>query len=357
MIISFVRRWAAILLALLVVAGGSGAVAAQSSESATPSASPAPISTLPVTITDGTGASVTVSDISRIVSLNGNVTETLFALGLGANVVADDVSALYPPEAVALPKIGYQGELSAEGILSFNPTVVIGDDTAGPPEVLDQIRAAGVPLVIVKSDPSSIYGPVNEIKQIGSALGIESAGNTLAGSLEQQLKDAEALAATATSKPRVAFLYLRGQGTELIAGTGTSADLVITAAGGINAGADSGIQGYVPITPEALVAAQPDIILVMQMGLSSVGGVDGLLKIPGVAQTPAGENKRIVAFEDLYLLGFGPRLGAAVHDVTLALHPELPGEPINPQWQGLDVAIPASPEASPEASPVASPAA
>lgn len=317
----------------------------------TPSASPAPgtapTPTLPVTVTDASGAEVTVTDVSRIITLNGDITETVFALGLGGNIVADDVSALYPPEAVALPKIGYQRELNAEGILSFEPTVVIGDEEAGPPEVIQQLRDAGIPVVIVSSDPSSIYSPVDEIKQVGAALGIPDEGNTLATSLETQLKDAEALAATATSKPRVAFLYIRGQGTQMIAGSGTAADLVITAAGGINAGADSGIQGYAPITPEALVTAAPDIILVMQGGLASVDGVDGLLAIPGIAQTPAGETKTIIAFEDLYLLGFGPRLGAAVHDLTLALHPELEGEPINPQWQGTDVAPMASPAASP----------
>ncbi|MGC4190292.1 MAG: hemin ABC transporter substrate-binding protein [Thermomicrobiales bacterium] len=346
------RRIGALLAALALVASMALApfVSAQTPE-ASPASGRVPTPTLPVTVTDASGASVTITDVSRIITLNGDITETVFTLGLGGNVVADDVSALYPPEAVALPKIGYQRELNAEGILSFEPTVVIGDEEAGPPEVIQQIRDAGIPVVIVSSDPSSIYSPVDEIKQVGAALGIPEEGDALATSLETQLKDAEALAATATSKPRVAFLYIRGQGTQMIAGTGTAADLVITAAGGINAGADSGIQGYAPITPEALVATAPDIILVMQGGLASVGGVDGLLAIPGVAQTPAGESKSIVAFEDLYLLGFGPRLGAAVHDLTLALHPDLTGEPINPQWQGTDVEVMASPAASPSASP------
>lgn len=346
------RRLGAFLAALALIASMafSPVVSAQ-----TPVASPvsgeAPTPTLPVTVTDSSGAEVTVTDVSRIVTLNGDITETVFALGLGGNVVADDVSALYPPEAAALPKIGYQRELNVEGILSFEPTVVIGDEEAGPPEVIQQLRNAGIPVVIVSSDTTSIYGPVDEIRQVGQALGIPAEGDALATKLETQLQEAEALAATASSKPRVAFLYIRGQGTQMIAGSGTSADLVIAAAGGINAGADSGIQGYAPITPEALVAAAPDVILVMQAGLASVGGVEGLLAIPGVSQTPAGESGNVVAFEDLYLLGFGPRLGEAVHDLTLALHPDLDGAPINPQWQGTDVAVEASPAASPSASP------
>ncbi|MGC4108756.1 MAG: hemin ABC transporter substrate-binding protein [Thermomicrobiales bacterium] len=352
MVSPFTRRIGALLAVLALVASMafSPFVSAQTPE-ASPAAGEAPMPTLPVTVTDATGAEVTVTDVSRIISLNGDITETIFALGLGGNVVADDISALYPAEAAALPKIGYARDLNAEGILSFEPTVVIGDDGAGPPEVIQQIRDAGIPVVIVSSDPNSIYGPADEIKQVGTALGIPAEGEALATTLETQLQEAEALAATATSKPRVAFLYIRGQGTQMIAGAGTSADLVITAAGGVNAGADSGIQGYAPITPEALVAAAPDIILVMQAGLASVGGVEGLLAIPGIAQTPAGETGTVVAFEDLYLLGFGPRLGQAVYDLTLALHPELTGEPINPQWQGTDVVVEASPAASPSASP------
>ena len=352
MMTPFTRRMAALLatLALIASLALSPFVSARTPE-ASPASGSVPTPTLPVTVTDATGAEVTVTDVSRIITLNGDITETVFALGLGGNVVADDISALYPPEAASLPKIGYQRELNVEGILSFEPTVVIGDEEAGPPEVIQQIRDAGVPVVIVASDTSSIYGPVEEIRQVGAALGIPAEGDALATTLETQLQEAETLAATATSTPRVAFLYIRGQGTQMIAGAGTSADLVIAAAGGINAGADSGIQGYAPITPEALVAAAPDVILVMQAGLASVGGVEGLLAIPGVAQTPAGEAGAVVAFEDLYLLGFGPRLGAAVHDLTLALHPELDGEPINPQWQGTDVALEASPAASPSASP------
>lgn len=310
----------------------------------------APMPALPVTVTDATGEDVTVEDVSRIIPLNGNIAETIFALGLGSNVVATDTSALYPEEALALPKIGYQRELNAEGILAMSPTVVIGDQGAGPPEVLDQVRAAGVPVVILESE-ETVEGPPALIRSVGETLGIPEEADVIAANVDQTLDETAALIAEVDESPRVAFLYIRGQGTQLISGTNTSADVVISAAGGVNAGADSGTEGYFPITPEALVEAAPDVILVMQGGLASVGGVDGLLQIPGVSQTPAGEAERIVAFEDLYLLGFGPRIGDAIYDLALALHPELDGEPRNPQWQGTDVAAPD--EASPEASPAA----
>jgi len=298
---------------------------------------------LPATVTDVNGDEIVVEDVSRIIPLNGNIAETIFALGLGGNVVATDVSALYPEEALALPKIGYQRELSAEGILAMEPTVVIGDEGAGPPEVIDQLRTAGVTVVILPVD-ETVTGPPALIRAVGQALGVPEAGDELATSVETTLAEVEEMVATVESQPRVAFLYIRGQGTQLLAGTGTSADTVIAAAGGVNAGAESDAGGYFPITPEALVEAAPEVLLVMQAGLASVGGVEGLLAIPGIAQTPAGENANFVAFEDLYLLGFGPRFGDTVHDVALAFHPELEGGPRNPQWQGTDVAIP---EASP----------
>ncbi len=342
-----VRRGAPLaVIFALVLALLAPAASAQTPE-AGEGAPPAP--QLPATMTDATGAEVTVEDISRIVPLSGAITETVFALGLGANVVAVDVSATYPEAAQALPKIGFQRDLNAEAILAMEPTVVIGDEAAGPPAVLDQVRAAGVPVVILAND-TSIEGPPALVRGVGQALGVPEVADAVAGDIEATIAGVAEMVAGVSETPRVAFVYLRGPETQLLAGTNTEADTVITAAGGINVGAESGAEGYFPVTAEALVAAAPDVILVTQGGLASVGGMQGLLAVPGVAQTPAGENERIIAFDDLYFLGFGPRIGDAIHDVALALHPELDGEPLNPQWQGTDIAAPpASPEASPAA--------
>lgn len=300
---------------------------------------------LPVTVTDVNGNSIDVTDISRIIPLNGNVAETLFALGLGPNVVAVDISATYPAEAAALPKIGYQRELSAEGILSFEPTLVIGTQNAGPEDVIQQVRDAGVPVIILPVQMTAA-GAAEEVRAIGAAVGLAEEAEALAAMIDARVAETAALVEGVETKPRVAFLYIRGEGTQMIAGAGNQADAIITAAGGINVGTEIGIEGYQPITPEALVEAQPDYILVMQAGLASVGGVEGLLSIPGVKETPAGENGAIIAFDDQYLLGFGPRIGDAVYDLTLALYPDIEGAPIHPGWQGTDVV---TPEASPAA--------
>jgi iron complex transport system substrate-binding protein len=296
---------------------------------ATPAGTPTPFSVdtskppqLPATVTGADGRQVTVTDVSRIVPLNGDLTEVVFALGLGKNVVGDDYTATYPPEAQKLPKIGLQTMLSAEGILSLKPTVVIGNDTAGPPAVLDQIRSAGIPLVIIKY-PSTLDGVGPKIRLVAQALGVPDRGEQLAQHTQQEIAAAQALAKKATSRPRVVFLYLRGTQVQDIGGKDFGSNGLIVAANAVDAGAEAGIVGLQPLTAEALVAAKPDIILTLDGALQSVGGVDGLLKLPGVAETPAGQNKRIVHFDDQYLLGLGPRAGQALMDLVKALHPEL----------------------------------
>lgn len=323
----------ALLLALSLLSGTFAAAAQTPSPAASPeTANPQ----LPVDVTDVDGNEVTVDDLSRIVSLNGNITEILFDLGLGENVVAVDVTAFYPPEAAALPKIGYNRTLTAEGVLSFEPTLIIGNKEAGPEDVIQQLRDSGVPVVIFEY-PSEPSGAADQIREVAHAVGLDEQGEGLATHVTEQLAAAKELAESSDTEPRVAFLIIRGEGVQLMAGANSSADGLITAAGGINVGAEIGLEGYAPITPEAMIQAAPDVIVVLQDGLAASGGVEGLLQIPGVSETPAGENENIVAFNDLYILGFGPRMGDAVYDLTIAIHPDVDAQPIHPEWQGTDV--------------------
>jgi iron complex transport system substrate-binding protein len=257
---------------------------------------------------------------SRIVSLGGPVTETVFALGAGGRVKAVDLSSTYPPAAAALPKVGYHRALAAEGILSIAPDLVLGSEDAGPPAVLDQIRAAGTPIVLVGSEPS-VAGAKAKITAIARTLGLDARGKELLRALDADLSRAKAVTAKARSAPRVLFIYARGQGTLSVSGRKTAADAMISLAGGVNA--VDGYDNYKPLTPEALAAANPDILLLTTAGLESVGGKAGLLEQPGVALTPAGRNAAIVSLDDELLLGFGPRLGRGVLALSRLLHPEI----------------------------------
>lgn len=321
---------ASLLVVLLLTALPLG-VRPASAQEATPAASPgaspsadAPLPTLPTTVTDANGNRVTVADVSRIVPLNGDLAEIVWALGLGGDVVGVDVSATYPPAATGpLPKIGYQRQLSAEGVLSLSPTVIVGSREAGPPEVIEQIRTAGVPVVIINAPETSLDAPAAKIRAVAAALGVPDRGEQLAARTQAEIDAALALAGQAMDAPSVLFLYVRGAGTQMVAGAETSADTLITAAGGVNAAAEADLVGFQPLTAEALAAAQPEVLLLLSAGLESIGGVDGLLQIPGVAQTPAGEARRVLAYDDLYLLGMGPRTGQALGELVTGLHPEL----------------------------------
>lgn len=273
-----------------------------------------------VTVTDADGKPFTVKDTSRVITLGGPVTEIVYALGAGKSVIATDVSSYYPEGVTKLPKIGYQRTLTAEGIISLKPSLVIATTEAGPPTTFAQLRAAGIPVLILPVEYTPA-GTKAKISAIGKVFGKEAKANEINTLLERDTAKAAALFSRFKSKPKVMFIYARGPQGAQISGTGTSADAMITLAGGTNA--FSSAQGYKPLTPEAAVSADPDVILMLSGGLESVGGMDGLLKLPGIAQTKAAKNRAIIALDDLYLLGFGPRLGRATYDLALKLHPEL----------------------------------
>jgi iron complex transport system substrate-binding protein len=258
---------------------------------------------LPVTITDAGGREVTVTSAARIVSLSGGITETLLAMGLGGRIVGRDVTADVP-EVRDVPLVTQGHDVSAEGVLALNPSLVLVDARTGPPEALDAIRAAGVPVVEVP-EVWQLDEIGARVTAVATAVGAREAGLAVNHRIDRQLAR---LAEAVPDRPRVAFLYLRGSAAVyLIGGDGSGADSLIEAVGGIDAGSRAGLKDYTPLTPEALVEAAPDVILVMTKGLESVGGVAGLLELPGIAQTPAGRNRRIVAVPDGELLSFGPR--------------------------------------------------
>jgi iron complex transport system substrate-binding protein len=279
-----------------------------------------PVITLPATTTSADGNKTTVTDISRIVTLTGGVSEIVFTLNLGDKVVGRDIATTFTA-AASLPIVTHAHDVSAESVLSLHPTVVVADSDTGPSEAISAIRKAGVPMVIVP--PATTLADVGtRIHLIADALGARAAGSQLADRTAAEIEAAQKNVPKNHPKLTVAFLYVRGTaGVYLIGGKGSGADSLIAAAGAIDAGTKMNLKTFTPITSEALIGAQPDVILVMTDGLSSVGGIDGLVKLPGVAQTPAGKNKKVIAIEDGVLLNFGPRTAAVVSTLISDLYP------------------------------------
>ncbi|WP_406449517.1 ABC transporter substrate-binding protein [Streptomyces sp. NBC_00876] len=328
---------AALALATALVlagCGGTGAPAAKAAGAgAAPAAdadrieplTPAPAPRLPVTVKSADGERTTITSADRIVPLTGGLNEIVFTLGLGKQVVARDITATFE-QAEKLPVVTRAHDVSAESVLSLRPTVVLAETTTGPAEAIGQIRDAGIPLVVV--EPAKELADVGRrIDAVAAALGVPKAGDELNQRTRDRIdavRTSVPAPADGARKPRVAFLYLRGSASVyLLGGRESGASSLLEAAGAVDAGKASGLtKDFTAITSEALAKAAPDAILVMAKGLDSVGGIDGLVKIPGIAETPAGMDRRIVSIDDGVLLNYGPRTDRVLSELVAQLHSE-----------------------------------
>lgn len=304
-------------------AGPNGAQSSADADRVEPLAA-APAPKLPVTVDSADGTKVTVDSTDRIVPLTGSLSEIVFTLGFGKQVVARDITATFE-QAEKLPVVTRAHDVSAESVLSLKPTVVLADTTTGPSEAIDQIRDAGIPLVVV--DPAKGLDDVGRrIDTVAEALGVPAAGTELKKRTESRIAAVQKTIPDHADgkKPRVAFLYLRGSASVyLLGGAESGASSLVEAAGAVDAGKTSGLnKDFTAITSEALAKAAPDAILLMSKGLDSVGGMDGLVKIPGIAETPAGMDRRVVSIDDGVLLNYGPRTDRVLAEIVEQLYPK-----------------------------------
>lgn len=258
-------------------------------------------------------------DAQRIVAIGGTVTEIIYALGEGDRVVAVDTTSLYPPEATAKPDIGYVRQVSAEGVLSQRPDLIIAEAGAGPVDSINILKASGLSFFSIPSPPETSAIP-DKIRAIGQAIGRAEKAEALATSVEASLKAIEDKVKASTGpKKKVLFALSLANGRVMAAGSESSADAVIRLAGGENA--VSTISGYKPLTDEAVIAAAPDVILVMSGGAQHLTA-EKAFELPALAATPAGANKAFLTMDGLYLLGLGPRAADAARDLNAMLYPE-----------------------------------
>ncbi len=249
----------------------------------------------------------------RIVSIGGSLTEIVYALGQEERLIARDTTSLFPSEALDLPDVGYMRALSPEGVLSVDPDMILTLEGAGPPEAVAVIKSASVPVVTV---PESFdrEGVLVKIDAVGKALGIEDQATELAASVDADLRAAEEAAAAIDERAKVLFILSMEGGRVLASGTGTAANGMIELAGGQNA--ITGYAGYKQLTDEAIVTAEPDVILLMNRGSEDAPTSTDLSSQPALAVTPAAQNGRVILIEGNYVLGFGPRTGAAARELA-----------------------------------------
>lgn len=281
-----------------------------------------PTPQLPVTVDSVGHGKVTVTDASRIISVdrNGTLGNIVFALGLGAHVVGRDTSTAFP-SAVHLPLVTNTGHtLNAEAVLALHPSVVLVDEQTIPQQAVDQVRESNIPVVEFSSTRSLATTPTL-IRAVAAALGVHDAGEALVTRTEDQITAARRSVPNPSGDPTIAFVYIRGPHLVLLAGPGSGADDLISSLGGKDAADAADLSGaFTAITAEAMVKANPDVILVMTQGADSVGGIDGVLKLPGIADTNAGRARRVVQMDQTEILAFGPDTGQVLGSLARAIY-------------------------------------
>lgn len=234
----------------------------------------------------------------RVISIGGDVTEIVYALGSGDEVVARDSTSTHPEKVEKLPDVGYMRQLNAEGILAMKPTLVLTSELAEPSLILQQVAQNGVKVVRVPGNASLDTVPL-KIEVIADALNRQQEGEKLIATYRQQL----AAVKKGLLPVKVLFVMNHGGTTALAAGQNTAADAMITAAGAQNA--MQGFTRYRPLSQEGIIASAPDLLLITTDGVRTLGGLDQVWKLPGLALTPAGRNHRVLVLDDMSLLGFG----------------------------------------------------
>jgi iron complex transport system substrate-binding protein len=273
----------------------------------------------PHTVVDAAGRTVEITDTSRIVALGGAVTEILYALGLEDQIAGVDLTSTFPARAQAKPNVGYVRALTAEGVLSLAPTLVIAIEGAGPKEAIDVLEKASVPYVVVP-DHHDVKDVGGKIRLVADAAGVSDKGKDLAAAVEADLAALDAMRQAITTRRKAIFVMGMTAGSPVVAGQDTAADVIFRLAGVDNAISET--TGYKPASDEAAFAAQADAVVVMaERGHALTPDV--VFGRPPFMGTPAARDNRLVSMSGSYLLGFGPRTAHAARDLAAAIYPEL----------------------------------
>lgn len=255
----------------------------------------------------------------RVVIVGGGLAEIVYALGQEHRLVGRDTTASFPPEVETLPDVGYMRALSPEGLLALEPDLILASEGAGPAETVQIMQAASVPFVQITDDPSPA-AVLERVMVIAGHLDASAQGEALVAQLEAEFAALRGVAEAVSTPKRVMFVLSAQGGRINAAGRDTGASAMIELAGGVNAFDD--FAGYRLLSDEAITAAAPDVILMMDRGGDHALSDAEILAHPALGLTPAAETGAVIRMNSIYLLGFGPRTAQAAQDLHRALYPE-----------------------------------
>ncbi|MET3731909.1 heme/hemin ABC transporter substrate-binding protein [Moheibacter stercoris] len=249
-------------------------------------------------------------DNQKIVTLSGAITETVAALGKSSEIVGRDVTSTFPADLTATD-LGHVGRgMTVEGVMATNPTLVIALEKEAGSEVLTKVKESGIKTEFVPQE-YSVEGAKNLIKSVASLIG-SSEFQPLLDKIDSDMAQVQPI----EKKPKVLFIYSRAN-MLMVAGAKTPMEAIINLAGGESAVTE--FEEFKPLTPESLIQANPDVILMFDKGVEGLGGLEAVLKVPGVEQTNAGKNKKIISLDGGLLTNFGPRTGEAALELNKLL--------------------------------------
>lgn len=256
-------------------------------------------------------------DSSRLLSIGGDTTEILYALGLGDKIVAVDSTSQFPPEAAGKKNVGYMRALSTEGVLSTGATLILASAQSGPPEVMRALKASSVPVVVLPENesPDSL---IEKVRLVGQAVGATQKAEEVASQLAEQFRNLESAKAKIKKPVRTIIVLSVSSGRALVGGAGTTADVMLKLAGAQNAA--TAIHGYKPISDEALIELAPEAVIAINRQAGEDIAAE-LAKLPGFKAIGAGTKVPIISMGASYLLGFGPRAPQAARELMSQLYP------------------------------------
>ena len=254
------------------------------------------------------------SDPSSITVAGGSITEIIYALGQEDKLIAVDITSNFPLQAKSLPSIGYVRALSAEGVLSLSPSLILGEDDMGPAAVMEQLARVGIEIKVIPEE-NTADGIIQKVSCVADILGMpELDKNTILESLIKDVKDLENIVSKNLNSKKVMFILGMESGSPTVGGRGTSADGFIKMTGGVNV--MNSFEGWKPVSTESIIEASPDFIIISNRGLSSFKTVEKLGQHPTLVFTPASKNKNIIALDGMAMLGFGPRTISSAKEVA-----------------------------------------
>jgi len=250
----------------------------------------------------------------KVVALANGAGEIISAMGFKSILIGRDIAST-DRDLKSVPIVTSGHQVIAEKIIALTPDLVIVDKSTGPQSALDALAVAGI-RVVTTPEAWTLGDMPAKVRAIADAIGVPASGAALNTALSSSLEKLQ----ESPEKSRVVFLYLRGGSSiYLIGGKGSGADSLISAVGALDVGAATLANPFSAMTSELLASLNPDVILVMTKGLQSVGGVSGLVQLPGIAQTAAAKKRRVIAVDDSLLLSFGPRTPDLIDQLSAAM--------------------------------------